>query len=235
MVNLGFSHSRHLIEGSRFETTSTQGAILVLPDGGSRSDALNKRKFRELITHNAVSWYQFANETLGRDIQNGSLYLITGRDASPSYGVASFSDNSGTESVAASFLATEGEDDHRRRVYSWRTHHSISHRTGIGENGLMNQCVFLRGFRIAVNERLLGQGSDELISDVQFSQITEPPSPEFQQYQRSIPFGDSRLTGASSNNPSPGSSGGHSRQLTDSPPIQVDMQPLPGSSQVSYS
>jgi hypothetical protein len=182
--------------------------------------------------HNAVSWYQFANETLGRDIQNGSLYLITGRDASPSYGVASFSDNSGTESVAASFLATEGEDDHHRRVYSWRTHHSISHRTGIGENGLMNQCVFLRGFKIAVNERLLDQDSDELV-DVQFSQITEL-SPDFEQYQQSIPFGDSRSPGAPSNNPSPGSSGGHSRQLTDSPPIQVDIKPLPGCSQVSH-
>ena len=133
----------------------------MLPDGGSSKDILNKRKLREYAVQNAVSWYQFANETLGRDIRNGALYLITGRDSAPAYGVASFSHNAGAgRVVAASFLAVgEREGDQHQRRYTWSTQHSMSHRTGMSENGLHNQCVFLRGYRIAINESLLSMTS----------------------------------------------------------------------------
>jgi hypothetical protein len=221
--------SGQLIEGFRFETTTTEGAILMLPDGGSSKDVLNKRKLREYATRNAVSWYQFANETLGRDIHNGALYLITGRNSAPAYGVASFSHNAGAgRVVAASFLAVgEGEGDQHQRRYTWSTHHSMSHRTGMSENGLHNQCIFLRGYRIAVNESLLATTSEDV---VHLSQIADQVPPELEELPDSIPFGDSAsargTTGATLG------SLGHMPAPSGHPPATVDLEPLPGQPKV---
>jgi hypothetical protein len=78
-------------------------------------------------------------------------------DSATSYGVASFSDSSGaTDTISASFLTLNERvrDDASpiERSYSWHTHDSIAHRTGKSEEGTKNQCVFIRGFKLALNE-----------------------------------------------------------------------------------
>jgi hypothetical protein len=78
-------------------------------------------------------------------------------DSAASYGVASFSDSSGaTDTISASFLTLNQRirDDASpiERSYSWHTHDSIAHRTGKSEEGTKNQCVFIRGFKLALNE-----------------------------------------------------------------------------------
>ncbi|KAJ7592698.1 hypothetical protein C8J56DRAFT_741653, partial [Mycena floridula] len=96
----------------------------------------------------AVSWYRFVNNTLGREVRNSSLYLITGWDKAASWGVASFSDCEADGSVSLKFLVIAPDGDNHLS-YTWQTHNSIAHRTGATEDGTQNNCVFLRGFRIA--------------------------------------------------------------------------------------
>jgi hypothetical protein len=128
----------------------------MLPEGAARTDLHSIGKFRDYAIEHGVSWYQYVNQTLRREIRNGSLYLITGTDSATSYGVASFSDSSGaTDTISASFLTLNegvGDDASIERSYLWHTHDSIASRAGKSEEGTKNQCVFIHGFKIALNE-----------------------------------------------------------------------------------
>jgi hypothetical protein len=109
----------------RFTSTSTtEGAVLLLPEGASRKD-LRKRllHFQEHAIQNALRWYQFANQQLGKQIPNGSLILVTGCDMASSWGIASFSDVSSDMEVELSFCPS----DHG--TYSWETNVSATLRT----------------------------------------------------------------------------------------------------------
>jgi hypothetical protein len=144
---------RHLVSGYRFEASTAEGAILMLPEGASRTDLRSTGKFRNYAIKHGVSWYQFVNGTLQEEVRNGSLYLITGMDRAFSYGVASFSDPSGCpDTMSASFLTIGDDTSPIGRSYSWYTQDPIDRRTGRSKEGTKNQCVFIRGFKIALKE-----------------------------------------------------------------------------------
>lgn len=93
-----------------------EGAVLLLPDRVSRKDPLNcKDSFQEYAMHNALRWYQFANQHLGRQIPNGSLILVTGCEMAFKWGIASFSDVSSDVEVELSFILSY------RGTYLWET------------------------------------------------------------------------------------------------------------------
>ncbi|EFI26919.1 hypothetical protein CC1G_15320 [Coprinopsis cinerea okayama7 len=74
-----------------FESTASEGAILILPEGAHHEDIRNLSKFREYAAHHAHSWYKFANGVCGREIENGELHLVTGCDKTANWGMAAFS------------------------------------------------------------------------------------------------------------------------------------------------
>lgn len=118
------------IAGFQFTCSSSEGAILLLPDGACRID-LRKQKdvFRTHAIENALRWYQFANEEQGRDIPNGSLILVTGCDMAQSWGIASFS-GAPTDGVELKFTASHVVEDMDIFTYSWQTNCSADVRTG---------------------------------------------------------------------------------------------------------
>ncbi|KIJ18162.1 hypothetical protein PAXINDRAFT_71773, partial [Paxillus involutus ATCC 200175] len=72
-----------------FSSSSEEGAILVLPEGASKTDLANKLIFRQEALKHALSWYTFAYFNLGRsNINDDSLYLITGYHKASSWSVA---------------------------------------------------------------------------------------------------------------------------------------------------
>ena len=95
---------------------TTEGAVLILPEGASREDLRGyQAQFRQYTIENALRWYQFANQRLDRDIPNGSLILVTGRDMAFSWGIASFSDVSSDMEVELTFRPSYSG------TYSWET------------------------------------------------------------------------------------------------------------------
>jgi len=149
---------------SRFRETSTftftpsceEGAVLVLPEGGSRSDLRNQGEFRRYAAQNAASWYQFVNANLGWDISNGTMYLVTGCDKTSSWGNAVFSNISGASDVTMEFGPKPSTDPTKSAQYIWTKDGSASVRYGpdeaeSDEGRQANQCIFLRGFRICVS------------------------------------------------------------------------------------
>jgi hypothetical protein len=108
---------------------------------------------------NAILWYQFVNVTLGREASNGSLYLVTGCDKSMTWGVASISCASGTDTLSLKFTAAEVAEASTTRGYTWETYCPATVRIGPNPDPerLQNQCVFLRGFKVMLQEGLMAK------------------------------------------------------------------------------
>ncbi|KAJ7587340.1 hypothetical protein C8J56DRAFT_78058 [Mycena floridula] len=170
---------RHLpqgfCEGFEFQTSSTEGAILMLPEGASRNNLLAQKKFHDHAVKHAVSWYRYVNETLEQVPRNGSLYLITGRDNAKSWGVTSFSDHE-AGSVSLKFISTQDASGSGNMSYSWETQNSIPKRTGACENGHQSQCVFLRGIKIALRKSLFAK---HFLGPVELSDILDSKPEDF--------------------------------------------------------
>ncbi|KAJ7931197.1 hypothetical protein B0H13DRAFT_860183 [Mycena leptocephala] len=77
--------------GFSISTSSQEAAVLLLPDGGARIDLRRKQIFRDYALKHADNWYRFVNIDLGRMVENGAIYLVTGADKTTSWGVACFS------------------------------------------------------------------------------------------------------------------------------------------------
>ncbi|KIL59858.1 hypothetical protein M378DRAFT_58747, partial [Amanita muscaria Koide BX008] len=76
------SSGEYICEGS-------DGAVLELPKGAIQGEATNTRPFAKLAARNGVRWYEYTM-TRGRDISNGSLYLITSVTKCAQWGIAVF-------------------------------------------------------------------------------------------------------------------------------------------------
>jgi hypothetical protein len=145
----------------------------MLPEGGFRKDLLAKKLFQEYAMGNAAAWYQFAGSPdLGREAENGSLYLVTGCDKNPAWGIASYYHPSGGAELSLKFMAAGPGDGDASLAYRWEDSgpatvrisyqdRSRSSEVQLGPSAssdtskTFNQCVFIRGFRISLETRYL--------------------------------------------------------------------------------
>jgi hypothetical protein len=142
-----------------FSCPAKEGALLLLPQGGTRFDLGATDSLRDHAVKNARSWYRFVNAIPGLSIRNGSLYLVTGADKAVSWAVASYSNT--TEQTNLKFTVA---DDTYDTQYVWEPSDSGVDGLGIGSKGLrtgplrsqgpskQNQCVFIRGYRLQLND-----------------------------------------------------------------------------------
>ena len=150
----------------KFTSKSSRGAVLVLPDGGSSIELVNLRDIRAYTECNAVSWYRHINGKLGREISNSSLYVITGLDRCASWGAAAFS-NPEEKKLSLSFLernAISSSSIPWSEKYYWIKSRVVDTATKTGPDILQtmsNQCLFLRGYRVALKTLSLGKNHFE--------------------------------------------------------------------------
>ncbi|EEB99858.1 hypothetical protein MPER_00355, partial [Moniliophthora perniciosa FA553] len=71
--------------GIEVSFTKDSGAVLMPSNGASRVDCSHRAAFRAYARKHAFDWYQFVNGELGREAENGSLYLVTGFDKSDAW------------------------------------------------------------------------------------------------------------------------------------------------------
>ncbi|EEB96380.1 hypothetical protein MPER_04496, partial [Moniliophthora perniciosa FA553] len=141
--------------GFQFDVNSTEGAILILPEGGTREDILNEDAFDDYAAKNAVSWYSHVNGTLGRRLGGNSLILVTGVDKTVAWGAASF-----CHAAKGTVCMSMGPNAHTQSKYwfhsvSCATAHSGPLRNNLketerSEDEIPDQCVFMRGIRASV-------------------------------------------------------------------------------------
>ena len=78
-----------LCRSGEYICEGSEGAILELPEGAIEDEAMNIRPFAKLAARHGVQWYEYTM-TRGREIQNGSLYLITSFTKCAQWGIAVF-------------------------------------------------------------------------------------------------------------------------------------------------
>ncbi|KAL1676975.1 hypothetical protein EV122DRAFT_291440 [Schizophyllum commune] len=149
--------------GIEFSVGQDEGAILALPQGGSRRDAKQRRAYEVQIQRHGREWYTYVRETLGWTIDNGDLYLVTGVDKAATWGALAFRDTQRSHDVCFQFTATPVANAALRHQYQWRHLTSQSARQGpdaavlmYGDGGAPaeNQCVFVRGYKIMIRREL---------------------------------------------------------------------------------
>ena len=97
------------------------------------------------------SWYQYVNGTLGMRTRNGDLYLVTGADKTSNWCLASYSNCSGKANIlrfSTDIDSTETEQ------FLWESSGPVDARTCPVSGKEGNQCIFLRGFKLALDEKL---------------------------------------------------------------------------------
>ena len=153
-----------------FNLSSSEGALLILPEGAESYTLLKRKAFRDIATQNGVDWYNFAEQQLGRIISNDSLYLITGCYKSLSWSVAAFheaSSQTGATEFPAQFKAGQARQGNIPAAYTWETMRALHWRVGpLGDwDGISNQAVFISGFKIAIRDNILGRKRVEVEVD----------------------------------------------------------------------
>ncbi|KAK7019395.1 hypothetical protein VNI00_018084 [Paramarasmius palmivorus] len=135
------------------------GAMLMLPDGSTRYILMNQAIFRQYACENAQKWFEYAEGCRGREFSpkvHPSLYLVTGCEKSTAWGVASFYNRqSARKLVILPFAA-----DKPRRAFSWGYDGQADSKCypdaedmDFGGESRLNQCVFLRGFKVSKRGR----------------------------------------------------------------------------------
>jgi uncharacterized membrane protein YgcG len=195
-----------------FSCGAPQGAVLALPQGAHLEKLENLETLRPYVAKHAESWYQYIRGTRGRGLENGSLYLVTGWEKAPSWGMASFH-SVGEEfqlmfKPTATTLTPRADStsiDHTPSYkYLWR---GVSGRKNPAQtkrcnpsstNGPLNQTTFIHGLSISVETGIWAA----LFGKVKICEIVK-----FQSGGRNGNF-ISHTNGSSSSSSSPGGSEG---------------------------
>ncbi|THU94234.1 hypothetical protein K435DRAFT_900685, partial [Dendrothele bispora CBS 962.96] len=74
----GCVHSRGSVFNVRASRYVLEGAALLLPQGASQTDYRKKGSLHAFAAAHAETWYRYFLEQGYSDIQNGSLYIISG-------------------------------------------------------------------------------------------------------------------------------------------------------------
>ena len=146
--------------GYNVSSSSSETAVLTMPDGAMCEDYSNEAAIRRCSIKNAMSWYEFINGELGREAPNGSLYVVTGCDKSTSWGIATVAEGSSSQALSLQFTAVKIGISANYNC-SWSTtggaivRSSIATDLGEGVEQTQNQCLFVRGYKIMIREGLM--------------------------------------------------------------------------------
>ena len=197
---LVYCHSRFLrpkIEGEvSFSCSMNQGAVLCLPIKARREDTVARTKFGKWIIRHIDRWFAWAQQLeLGVDRME-DIILVTGTHRTRSCANVAFP--GGQRDAQVSFRAKVDHPGETVTV-NWQCSHERNRGAFLncgpdGEDLPENQCIFLRGFRVArkykIFPRLKGasgpnpdpKGYDvEPDSDIMMELISVPAEPEVTQ------------------------------------------------------
>ncbi|KAI6039500.1 hypothetical protein EDC04DRAFT_1715230 [Pisolithus marmoratus] len=136
-----------------FDSSTSAGAILILPHGATSCELLSPEQFREVATKNALHWYEFAKKREGVQRLDRSIYLITGFYKARSWSLGSFNNPAG---ATGKILARR--DGSNLKTYLLESTLFADRRHSCNVDGSVNQTVFITGFKITFNSWILGPG-----------------------------------------------------------------------------
>ncbi|KZP33714.1 hypothetical protein FIBSPDRAFT_989896 [Athelia psychrophila] len=190
-----------------------------MPDGASSVDYRGLKELRSYAMRNGESWYEFINETLGLEAPNGSVYLVTGCDKSTTWGIASVSHGSSSNTIALRFTAAQSVQASASYSFSWEAHCPAFVRTGqdLGDDDSLpqNQGLFVRGLKIRVRDNAVVRQLKGAVK-VESTQDMTPGGISSARRSNSFPGTSSSSRPSSKSSSSSGGSGGH-QDFEDTP------------------
>ncbi|KIL57964.1 hypothetical protein M378DRAFT_355984 [Amanita muscaria Koide BX008] len=164
------SRTKRLLRRPRYTSSNDGEAILELPEGASQEGATSPFPFRRLASSNGEEWYKYTIRTRGKDISNGSLYLVTSGTKCRQWGIAVF-DKPCTPRESLSFVQNKCLFGTPPTKYSWKGSSIFTTKVAPSTQGdSLNQCVFMHGYKITLRQDVF----DNLVNDL----LRKPPSPE---------------------------------------------------------
>ena len=159
-----------------YNCLETEGAVLELPLGATRFEARNIRGFKRLASLCAENWYKYAIVDRGREISNGSLYLVTACVKCKHCGIAVFHSPPAPED----YIRFTSESTPRAK-YGWEGSASIIGKIcphaelANATESEQNQCIFLRGFKIMLSQDVwnsVASHRDAILTNLEASSLS---------------------------------------------------------------
>lgn len=140
-----------------FSFTRKYGAVLSLPGTARREDTLILGHFRKWIISHIDSWFAFTQK-LGLGIEMEDIILVTGCHRTRSWTTVSFNEVHSDADVSSGHQITGTFGD----PTNWPVSNQHSQGTVLrhgpsGENLPENQCIFIRGYRVARTSNILSR------------------------------------------------------------------------------
>ncbi|KAI0285690.1 hypothetical protein BC826DRAFT_113534 [Russula brevipes] len=132
------------------------GALLSLPIEAAREDVLRTKAFEDYIRDNVASWFAWSQKNRLGVERMEDLILVTGCTLAKSWAIAAFCDPTTKSKVS---LLVQPHDD-GRASFTWRNIHGSvmndnSRHDPNNPQPAPNQCVFIKGFRLPSEARLV--------------------------------------------------------------------------------
>jgi hypothetical protein len=160
-----------------------------MPRGAKSEDLGNSARFREYAVANVANWYRYVIGPRGRQVKNGDVHLVVGCDKTTSWGIATFANQTQSNSCILKFGPSEGDSG----TYTWSEHSGVADsdvRAGPGSDEIdalridgdppdvkfENQCLFVR----TLNETL----TDDVWADIHFSSGSQHPRAHYSDSNR---------------------------------------------------
>ncbi|KAJ7603829.1 hypothetical protein FB45DRAFT_881192 [Roridomyces roridus] len=142
-----------------FDCLGPQGAVLALPLGSHIERLDNFGDMLQYTRQNAENWYKYVNGARGRQLSNGSLYLITGWEKARAWGIAAFQEIPPTRylfriSFGPTFVNSGFAS---QKSYRWTTSGATRTKSSgpvAMDQTPLNQTVFIHGFSISLGTSL---------------------------------------------------------------------------------
>jgi len=168
--------------GLVFETSASEGAILIMPEGAVAHDLENIPAFRDYVAANVEKWYKFVNGVRRREAKNGDVRLVIGCDKTMSWGMAALANVSQHKVSQLKFKATQDSGfKSTRPPYTWdysgmaevkvgpdikeinalRSNDPLDG-TSPSDEEFSNQCLFIRTLNATLNDEAWKALNDSL-------------------------------------------------------------------------
>ncbi|KAJ7845645.1 hypothetical protein B0H14DRAFT_2279671, partial [Mycena olivaceomarginata] len=141
----------------RFSCRGPEGEILALPHGAIQQKLQNLTSLREYVLAHAASWYEYICGSMGRELANGDLYLITGHEKAPSWGMASYHAHATNDKEFMLTFQTDTPHQYRWVSVPGQINPSQLQRKCYNQppsNDPLNHTVFLHGWSISLGTGL---------------------------------------------------------------------------------
>ncbi|KAJ6506270.1 hypothetical protein C8R47DRAFT_112296 [Mycena vitilis] len=133
-----------------FGCQAPQGAVLALPHGSRLKKLENLEHVQDYATAHAQSWFEYVNGPRGRGLGSGPLYVVTGYEKSPSWGMALF--HSIKEDFELTFKPTLPPNP--SAPYRW-TGNPCRKKIYTPPGGSLNQTTFIHGLSVSLGRAAL--------------------------------------------------------------------------------